>query len=203
MSFIQKKINKSVEDLEKALDRYESLDLDTQKKVAYYASQLNMYGNSSLELVKALMTLSSGAIGLLIALPALKDRTASSCFEITLTITTFAAFIFCVCCTVFILKTNGNFLIESIIGSEKEKSEAKRLMWAEWLAIASFAIGIVGAATLATYAKIGPKEMNNGGSEKVHPTNSYASAGIGQTPPSTDPKSGKIPDICPKSARDK
>lgn len=199
MSRIEKNLEQTIEKLEHALSRYEDIEVLTQKKVAFYAAQLSMYGNSSLELVKALMTLSSGAIGLLIALPAFKERSASGCFEITLTIATFAAFIFCVCCTVFILKTNGDFLIESITGSPKQKSQASLLMWAERLAIGAFAFGILGAATLATYAKISPKEMNNGRSEEVRATASSASSGVDKTSSSKDSKPGSpTPDIRPQ-----
>lgn len=166
-------VERATDQLSKAIDRYEQLVAEEKyesQNLALYAAKLNIYGNSSLELTKALMTLSSGAIGLLIALPTYRQDSALSGFTLIATIIAFAAFILCVCSTIYILKTNGNFLIDSITNKEKAAVSACKLRFAESLSIVMFAIGIMGAISLATHGRIYQKEMSDDRQETIPKT---------------------------------
>lgn len=114
-------------------------ELDQQKKITYYQTLLTAFTENAFEKDRSLLTLSSGAIGLLITL--LSTIGVSSFPEIILYALTFISFGVCIVLLLHIFNMNKCFLINT--NNNKEKIESNNLVVLDRLVFILFIVGLI------------------------------------------------------------
>lgn len=108
------------------------------KQVEYYAASINAWISTRMELDRSLLTLSAGAIGLLIALLSTSGTVDKT--DIMLSAISMIFFVIVIFSCLIILKMNSVH-IEDV--HNKRASESKFLTILDWLAMLFFAQGVV------------------------------------------------------------
>lgn len=121
--------------------------MSDQKEVEYYAAKVNAWFNSRIEYDKSLLTLSAGAIGLLVTL--LITVRINSFELLFLFFAAIISFVICIIAVLAIFLRNTKYL-EALIAGNRTNDPVLRFL--DLLSISSFIIGIALASVIGLLA---------------------------------------------------
>ena len=138
-------------------------ELQQQKEIEYYANILQAWQNTRMELNKNILTLSSGAIGLLVTF--INIFGVKTQCQIILYIISIGAFLIAIISSLIIFNNNAKYL-EKIIQNPSYKSD-QILGFLDRMLITTFIIGIIGAILLSVIS-ISNQKKGSQMSEKIN-----------------------------------
>lgn len=132
-------------------------ELEKMKEVEFYASAVNAWYSTKLETDRTILTLSTGAIGLLTTL--IITTGTSSLFVLSIVIFSIICFVICTISIVMILGRNAKHL-EDVLAKKNERDSV--LGWLDRIASYSFIIGMILAFLVGMSAGIDKYSKLNG-----------------------------------------
>jgi hypothetical protein len=129
-------------------------EIEQHKQIAYYASILQAWQNTKMELDKNILTLSSGAIGLLVTF--INTFGVKTQCEIILYIISIGAFLIAIISSLMIFNNNAKYLEK--INQDSTYTNDPILGFLDKTLIITFVIGIIGTILLSIVSITNQKE---------------------------------------------
>lgn len=152
-----------------------------QKEISYYSALLNAWINTKMERDRTILTISSGAIGVLITL--LTTVGAKNCLEIILFMFAFVLFITTVILVLNIFSENSRYIEEIIVSGKKEDFRLSYLdKISTWTFIGGLVISVFIGVLLAN-EKLNEQTRGNAMADekKIHNTDNVSNRPLGDS----------------------